>query len=410
MISMVFIVLLLASPGIYVLGMEQGVHFDDMVMTEDQLRYTFNLCDGQPCTDHAAFTSDPTRKWPSASTTPLPDGKPWKAVLPWKFGRYEFDSATEQKIRTALDVFNNKLNPGDCIKLYEIPRGSESRFPNYVQLEDPKPQSFCNANVGKMRWSPQTINLPGWCSNSPGSVIHEFTHALGRHHEQNRPDRNNHVKVYSNNHNYARQVNALTYDYPYEYESIMHYPFDGDMDNVGISDMRPIDPATKKVLPRSSPVYRKIQREGPTDLDITKVRAHYGCSEDVTVTGKGSCKDNVTWVDKDGDRCTVYAQHPQYCTWQAYKEAAKQFCRVSCNSCSEGKACSDDANWVDQDGDGCTAYENNPAFCEHDLYKAAKKFCRVSCNSCSSTGGTQGFASGSLGPVIKGVKEERRGW
>lgn len=64
-----------------------------------------------------------------------------------------------------------------------------------------------------------------------GVAAHEFGHALGFHHEQNRPDRDQYIRIFKQNinpqslfafHKYDwNTINA--YDVPYDYESIMHY-------------------------------------------------------------------------------------------------------------------------------------------------------------------------------------------
>lgn len=64
-----------------------------------------------------------------------------------------------------------------------------------------------------------------------GIIAHEFGHALGFHHEQTRPDRDQYVQILEQNitpknrfnfdkYNW-KMINA--YDVPYDYESVMHY-------------------------------------------------------------------------------------------------------------------------------------------------------------------------------------------
>jgi hypothetical protein len=61
--------------------------------------------------------------------------------------------------------------------------------------------------------------------------MHEFIHAIGFTHEQNRPDRDSYVDVkYKNiiggdsNGNFRKRTSDwLTYDIPYDGKSVMHY-------------------------------------------------------------------------------------------------------------------------------------------------------------------------------------------
>ena len=60
-------------------------------------------------------------------------------------------------------------------------------------------------------------------------IQHEFIHALGFHHEQNRPDRNDYVTINWNNiasggtAQFIREKTSLTFNVPYDGKSIMHY-------------------------------------------------------------------------------------------------------------------------------------------------------------------------------------------
>ena len=74
----------------------------------------------------------------------------------------------------------------------------------------------------------QTLALaPDGCYNDR-TIIHEFVHALGFHHEQNRPDRDQHVKINYENivhsrENFDKARTSLTFGVPYDGLSIMHY-------------------------------------------------------------------------------------------------------------------------------------------------------------------------------------------
>ncbi|CAL8075777.1 unnamed protein product [Orchesella dallaii] len=86
----------------------------------------------------------------------------------------------------------------------------------------------CFSNIG--RWGgKQNMSL-----ESPGcmrmrTIVHEMIHALGFWHEHNRPDRDDFVRIYWKNikegraHNFEKYEDTLTFDVPYDVQSIMHY-------------------------------------------------------------------------------------------------------------------------------------------------------------------------------------------
>ena len=61
------------------------------------------------------------------------------------------------------------------------------------------------------------------------TVVHEFIHAFGFHHEQVRPDRDDYVKIIYANihkdkvHNFNKFTKSLTFGVDYDGYSVMHY-------------------------------------------------------------------------------------------------------------------------------------------------------------------------------------------
>ena len=74
------------------------------------------------------------------------------------------------------------------------------------------------------------------CSFQFGVVLHELGHALGRFHEQTRPDRGDHVNIIEGNimsgyaHNFKIAERPTPADY--DLQSIMHYSYNVNMQNV----------------------------------------------------------------------------------------------------------------------------------------------------------------------------------
>ena len=96
---------------------------------------------------------------------------------------------------------------------------------DYVQIED---RGGCSSFVGKKGNGKQILSLGRGCFWNK-TIAHEFMHAFGFDHEQNRPDRDNYIKIQKQNiigekhFNFKKQKNSLTFGVPYDGLSIMHY-------------------------------------------------------------------------------------------------------------------------------------------------------------------------------------------
>jgi len=89
--------------------------------------------------------------------------------------------------------------------------------------------SYVGMNAGVQMERTVTLQSSGCLSN--GTIMHELYHTLGFYHEQSRPDRDDYITV-----NYANIQSGMasqfqkyddsttnTYNYPYDYTSVMHY-------------------------------------------------------------------------------------------------------------------------------------------------------------------------------------------
>ena len=86
-----------------------------------------------------------------------------------------------------------------------------------------------------MVWVPTDLKfniffiIVGWGCWSEDTVVHEFIHAFGFHHEQVRPDRDNYVEIiYANilddkKHNFNIFTGSETFGVEYDGKSVMHY-------------------------------------------------------------------------------------------------------------------------------------------------------------------------------------------
>ena len=132
-----------------------------------------------------------------------------------------FTAAAEKTLLLkAFDTYKNQT----CVKFY--PRTTEA---NYVAIQSNA--TGCWSYVG-MNGGRQPVNLQSnGCLYSIGTPLHEFMHALGFDHEQNRPDRDSYVSINMTNvgtgkgHNFNKDSadTFTTFGMGYDFNSTMHY-------------------------------------------------------------------------------------------------------------------------------------------------------------------------------------------
>ena len=124
----------------------------------------------------------------------------------------------------------------------------------------------------------QRISISDGCYGR-GTTLHEFMHALGIDHEQNRPDRENHVYLdwpnvdHNKRHNFEiLQSNEwIDTGHAYEYNSVMHY----DGYDFAIDVNKPV--MTKIVDGKKTDQVVRSQRIRPTTTDTAQICELYGC-------------------------------------------------------------------------------------------------------------------------------------
>eukprot|EP00116_Pleurobrachia_bachei_P002843 sb/3463105/ len=117
-----------------------------------------------------------------------------------------------------------------------------------------------------------------------GILLHEIGHVIGFWHEQNRPDRDEYIKVIPNFHhtvrlNFEKFNESMVSDYgvPYDYNSIMHYG----------KTFFSIDGRSTTLMPLDEEVDIG-QRERLSDLDILQANRLYMCNETCSFTYNAS--------------------------------------------------------------------------------------------------------------------------
>ncbi|XP_037035353.1 zinc metalloproteinase nas-4-like [Bradysia coprophila] len=185
---------------------------------------------------------------------------------------YIFDSSYNESDRnsvlTAMDLIVQKT----CVKFVE-------KTPNQVEhIRFLKSQNGeCGSNVGYRpnQVKPLDVTFSADCLGLRGAVQHELLHVLGLFHEQCRPDRDDYVEIlwshidplFRRNFEKGGYSILTTFDLPYDYESLMHYPgnaFAKRGENVTIRS-------------KKDPAQRLGQSVGPTFYDLEKIRRMYHC-------------------------------------------------------------------------------------------------------------------------------------
>lgn len=165
------------------------------------------------------------------STTDAPVGpnSTYKTPYKWPNGQvyYTFDSSvttsSRQAVRRAMDELEAAANLR-FVQASSYAGRTVLKFKNHSS-RNYVTQIGMMPNVNPFLTMYQPVYIQSW---SHGILLHEIMHTLGYHHEQNRPDRDNYVRINWSCINsdwkdqYKKVDGAKTYS-AYDFESVMHY-------------------------------------------------------------------------------------------------------------------------------------------------------------------------------------------
>ncbi|KAM6980652.1 low choriolytic enzyme-like [Aplochiton taeniatus] len=176
-----------------------GEGLDEPVVMFGDIAVMFGFQNADPCTARGC-------KWPKSS-----DGN---VYVPYQISN-DYSTRERNTIIQGLQSFAIAT----CIRF--IPLNQQRDF------VDIQPRSGCYSFVGR-RGRGQVVSLSRMGCVFESVIQHELLHALGFNHEQTRSDRDQHIRILTENiipdqeHNFVKiQTNNL--GTPYDYNSVMHY-------------------------------------------------------------------------------------------------------------------------------------------------------------------------------------------
>ncbi|XP_058788816.1 zinc metalloproteinase nas-13-like [Phymastichus coffea] len=190
---------------------------------------------------------DVAKRWPDA-------------VIPYHIEEDDFSEVQIEKIEKALKVYHEKT----CVRFRPYKKGDK----DFIIVKGDS--TGCWSYVGK-HGEGQVVNFQNPGCLRPGTIIHEFMHALGFYHQQSAADRDDWITIVWDNitpgreHNFDKYDNKTVSDYgvTYDYGSVMHYSAKAFSKNGNFTILCKKENVTLG------------QRDGFSEKDIKKVDAMY---------------------------------------------------------------------------------------------------------------------------------------
>ena len=210
----------------------------------------------------------------------LQNWRPTRAVVRFRDRRwlngivyYDFHPSIEMSSHRIIKYAMSLIEEETCLKFQLRSSGDRILFVN---------DSGCYSSIGRQGRGNQTLSLGVGCY-SVGTILHEILHALGMFHEQARPDRDDYVRIKTDNikegfeHNFQKRI-PVEIDYHgegYDYNSIMHYGLSDFRKSSGLRTIEVINDA--EYIWQGQPDIGHVQKKALSKSDITQLNRMYNC-------------------------------------------------------------------------------------------------------------------------------------
>ncbi|XP_074648637.1 blastula protease 10-like isoform X2 [Tubulanus polymorphus] len=207
-----------------------------------------------------------------------------------------------------LQYMVNKASPG-CLRFQ--PRTNE-KF--YLKIHQ---GSGCWSYVGMRYSGGQKLSLNSPKCITKNTVMHEVIHALGFHHEQDRPDRDEHITVHWDNidpndwkvFNKQNYRSSTTQGMSYNYRSLMHYNAQGFSKN-------------GKPTMTSKPPGEVLGSGMLQPMDVKRIRMLYQCKPFESYKDDIGMIKSANTQQPGGDLKAIYADNEGICKEACISENA----------------------------------------------------------------------------------------